>query len=176
MFKPKGLFSDITCPYNHECVLPQCLFAHPKDDAIISDKPNGLLHGSKTAEAKEEPVELSEDGPRKRRKVSGAITPPGLTTTQDATLTNKVDAPSRSITSTKLPVSSKPLVSSQRRASPPPTKRQSNLKPDESARSRAKSPVAASVLKPAVIQKPLKAETLNPRMPTLLIHHCVLAN
>lgn len=28
MFKSKGLFSGITCPYKDECVLPQCIFGH----------------------------------------------------------------------------------------------------------------------------------------------------
>lgn len=176
MFKPKGLFSDITCPYNQECVLPQCLFSHPNDAAAASAAPNGLPDGRKTAEADKELVVPSEDEPRKRRKISRAITPPVITTKQDITVAKKDGAPGWAMSSTILPTSSKPLVSSQRRASPPSVKRQSNLKVDENAQSRAKNFVDASVPKPTAMQKSLKSETLNPRMTTFLKHHCVLAN
>lgn len=168
MFKTKGLFSDITCPYNQECVLPQCLFAHREDDAGASLDTNGILHSFNTTAFKQQPVELSDDGPRKWRKVSGAITPPHATSKQDATVDKKVAAPKLAPSPQMAPIS-KPLISSQRRASPPPTKRQSNPKEDEKFQTTARSAVTVPKQKPAVAQKPIKVETLNPRTTTFSI-------
>ena len=30
MFTSKGLFSDVVCPYQEKCLLPGCMFSHPK--------------------------------------------------------------------------------------------------------------------------------------------------
>lgn len=162
MFRPKGLFADITCPYNQECVLPSCLFAHPEDDGGIPPVPGGLC-GSTTAVG-EEPVGLLEDGgPRKRRKLDDATAPPAITPKHETTILKKIDAPIA--TSNTLLSSSKPFVSSQKRAavSPPPTKRRSTLKVDENGQPKAKSSIATPT------SKPLKSESLNPRMTSLHI-------
>ena len=36
MFTSKGLFSDVVCPYQENCLLPGCMFSHPKPAELAS--------------------------------------------------------------------------------------------------------------------------------------------
>lgn len=161
MFRPKGLFADITCPYNQECVLPHCLFAHRDEAAVAKTASEGNPVSTTITPDPTAPIELLEnDGPqRKKRKVeASALAATALK--QETNITKKTGATTAS--SKTNPPSSKPLVTSDKRAvSPPPTKRPSALSKAENGGSKAP---AATKPKPAIAQKPLKAETLNPRL------------
>ena len=61
MFTTRGLFSQVPCPYQENCLLPRCIFAHPKEEA-------GTASAIESVQGKDH-VSTSQDDPRKRRKL-----------------------------------------------------------------------------------------------------------
>jgi RNA exonuclease 1 len=172
MFTSKGLFSEITCPYKDDCVLPRCLFAHPKEAELVSPAPAALQPYMQNPSINAG-SEISEAGPNKRRKIDENVSPRAHT---DETKHEQKA------------VRKEPIQSTLRPISPPPTRRsteivsQSVLKtPLVGTKSPGELKAAATASMPAVrkakncetvaktgvsvkAEKPLKTGSLNPRL------------
>ena len=156
MFKSKGLFSSVTCPYNVQCVLPQCLFGHPKS------RPSSGLEAPDAVQAASSggPSDITTgfaDNPNKRRKLEGGKLEPVATKSAQVRSdpTGKTSAAPATNVASKPPSS---LLSQSRDVSPPAVKRSSV--PTSAASTNNEKPIS----KDAAASKAPKTETLNPRM------------
>lgn len=153
MFTSKGLFAEITCPYNDTCALPNCLFAHPK--ATVSKAAVDIASNS-AEKALDEP-EIFHDRHRKRQKLDS----PGSSTSIGEVKPLKA-APNPKLTQ----------KSTHRPVSPPPIRRELPRAPKPSVIPSPKGPVTPKVDLSKSAPKPppkplatvLKAEGLNPRL------------
>jgi RNA exonuclease 1 len=168
MFTSQGLFSEIICPYNAACVLPNCLFAHP---VLASSNPT-FLQGGGSLEESAIGIEKDEGGPRKRRKLD-----------EDGHVTSK-----RSVEITETVLKPKAsFIAVNRAISPPPLRRDlgastntsvvpKQYPPQKPPREDAKKvstlsdsyqvPVKKAITKssPQAPQAQVKLAVLNPRM------------
>jgi RNA exonuclease 1 len=144
MFSPKGLFSEITCPYSEACLTPNCLFAHPKSDPADCNTAVTIKNEGGFPVANP-----GSDGERhKRRKLVAGEGPNART-------------PVLAIAS---PVPKKALSSIARPISPPILR----LQGDHDSKSPVRKPPSVPSPKPKTVAlkppKPVKAESLNPRL------------
>jgi len=141
MFTSKGLFSSIPCPYNDSCVLPKCLFLHPKPDSVDA---YGAL--SKSAEDTVGNKSKNLDDVRWKEEV------------EVASKSLKANANQNSELKTA-------LRTVRRDVSPPPLRRT----PDNASNINTikQKPAVEKVQRETLTDNPakrLKVETLNPRM------------
>jgi len=170
MFTSKGLFSDITCPYSENCVLPKCLFAHPKKAVPKTASPVAGVSSvaEETPKDQQEKTEVLEDRQRKRRKLDDGETITVRTAKKEEG--TKLAQKTEVITEAKsVQKTSTPLSSESRPISPPPTQRTSALSPATTQKLTSGTVKPITVPKvalktPAPPEKPLKAESLNPRL------------
>lgn len=64
MFSAKGLFSEVPCPHRATCLLPGCIFAHPKDGIKLTDTTVSIQSKGQ--------LSSGQDEPRKRRKLESS--------------------------------------------------------------------------------------------------------
>jgi len=164
MFTSKGLFSQITCPYQDTCVLPSCIFGH-------SDGQTSTL-----ADVSQEEQSNIDDqqGQRKRQKVDDD----SLSTEQAGGKSefgaSKVIARSSILRLTPEPKATNRHSAATREISPPPLKRKaangavpidnSSAQNGHNSSYASTPPISsrAEVLTP--LKAPLKTESLNPRI------------
>lgn len=155
MFTSKGLFANVFCPHQENCILPRCIFKHP-DGKLVDSGP--AVISAHTIAARNE-----QDGQRKRQKVSDEK--------DDGTIASKAISSQEIVQgedSTKRPVAargdrrSKSLSAATREISPPPLKKATQnassstkpaTKPTTGLKAMPKTPVKAAI----------KQEGLNPR-------------
>ena len=68
MFSSLGLFKQVDCPEGPRCALPTCIFAHRK---VPSGDQSSLPSTATPRPTTRSPDPIVDDGPRKRRKVTG---------------------------------------------------------------------------------------------------------
>jgi len=140
MFTSKGLFSDIVCPYQEKCLLPGCMFSHPKPTESVP----ALATISINEPQKEKPI------PEKQGRNAKPHIEPGRTMTTKGT---------NDLLKTALVPKERVFVGEP--VSPPPLRRKAlNGNTIPVAKQPPKSAAPAPL--PKVIQPP-KKEGLNPR-------------
>lgn len=165
MFTSKGLFSEITCPYNEECVLPKCLFAHPKIPVAnpVSSSQTASSLSAETSTSKKAAKDAPENGHDKRRKLSDGGAVPIHTV-------NKLEMINPSQKTEVLPgLKNTDSLSSGKRTVSSPSGRTSALASASTPNTAPRLVNATVASKPAPKTaasplKPIKAESLNPRL------------
>ncbi|KAI9778656.1 MAG: RNA exonuclease 3 [Peltula sp. TS41687] len=178
MFSTLGLFSQIRCPGDNRCLLPNCLFLHKKAEVAV----NGSSSASSTSVGT--PQDISADGEnaasRKRRKLESTTSSAGVSSTPASNAhsrPSKQRSPVASVqpSATKAPVQEQrkpnaeipPLQTARKPVSPPPSRRQ------PTATSQASQNGVSSDAAPSTstkIQRKIghgrgpAIETLNPRL------------
>lgn len=166
MFKPRGKFQSISCPYDGDCVLPRCLFAHSY----------GSVQGIKqtkfspvSRDAIFETASRGDDRAAKRRRLDTAID----RKSEDIAPFEESEVPQvKSQPQVKVRTAATPaLISEKRSVSPPPVRRSTAGLPvriptmaSDKNDIAAKDDVLKPATKPLPTVKPPKTETLNPRM------------
>ncbi|PBP20335.1 exonuclease [Diplocarpon rosae] len=156
MFTPKGLFSEVACPFQETCMLPRCIFNHieakPKTVAAevsVTSSHSGQLN-----------AENNQERPRKRQKPNDeTVKPLQVAEADKKTSPNPV---LRSKVGERPPSTSRAAT---RDISPPPLKRKSeNVKSTTSKSLLQKPSTPKAGVKAPVVKPPLKQESLNPRV------------
>lgn len=166
MFTSKGLFWDITCPYQETCKLPGCIFAHP--NGRFGDAPVAV------PESRDETLTNNNgDSQRKRRKLDSEDQTTGAASLSTQTQVEiALKAPPNPEISTKESSKSKPFIS--RPVSPPPLRKKS-LNEGTPAGTSSKDGLSSSqtsavrssstpkTTSKAPVSQQAKVEGLNPR-------------
>lgn len=164
MFPSLGLFKKVNCPEQSHCSLSNCIFSHhgPSDHGLEATP---KLPPSKLAVLND--VELEQDGPRKRRRISreGEDSTDLVSTTPDATSSLPLpNTPSRhGLESSKLP------STVTREVSPPAlrsfkTKAANNLLAKAERTSKLKPPPELKPSGCSASAKKVADVSLNPRI------------
>jgi RNA exonuclease 1 len=167
MFSSKGLFSEVTCPYQSTCQLPRCLFWHP--DSAAQATPS-------IVNSEEIDLGEDEDRPRKRQKVdeNQKSNGDGRTTFREkAEALGKKD-PKALSAPTANGRGQRRILDPDRPISPPPLRRKSQLPVVQNGSSSTPiktltpavtfAPVTPKVVAKTPVKAPLKQESLNPRV------------
>ena len=175
MFSSLGLFQQVDCPEGPRCSIPCCIFAHRKVPSNDEGALQAALAPRQTGHHKD--LDL-ENGPRKRRRVTGPDEQLEITANHAVNLTIEPAASKPPLTRVASPkeISKRhdtfhevPPVSILRPISPPPLRgfkgKPSDSGPTagttESRDKIAKSSRASNLEKPS---KDVPVESLNPRM------------
>ncbi|KAN0112713.1 hypothetical protein V8E51_005664 [Hyaloscypha variabilis] len=163
MFTSKGLFSQVTCPYQDTCVLPSCIFGH--SDSTIST----------VAEVIQEEQSAIDDqqGQRKRQKVNSDSLKTEEAGETDSGGVDEVTPKSLSLRSTPESKAKKRGSVATREISPPLRRKATNgaapvnTSPAQNGPNSSATPTSIITTKVAVsipVQAALKTESLNPRV------------
>ena len=177
MFSTKGLFSQVPCPQEADCLLPRCIFAHPKHNAKSTDAIESVQH--------EAHLSSGHDESRKRRKLEAEdlrSDSAGSSKDKKETGTLRYSAeshePSPSHHPSTQPESTRAKIfPSTREISPPPLRRKpqaekpaavnahndTNNNPSKKHPPIATAIAAASIAVKTPVKEPTKQESLNPR-------------
>ena len=177
MFNTKGLFSQVPCPEEANCLLPRCIFSHPKNYSKSTDAIEVIQNESH--------LSSGQDESRKRRKLeSENLTPESSGSSNNKKETDTLSCigeshePSPSHHPSTQPESTgKQIFPSTREISPPPLRRKpqaekpatvnayntTNNKPSKSQPPIATAITATNTAVKTPIKEPTKQESLNPR-------------
>ncbi|KAF4631999.1 hypothetical protein G7Y89_g6132 [Cudoniella acicularis] len=183
MFTSKGLFSAIECPHQDTCILPRCIFGHPKG---LLFKGESSVRDGVSAPIQGDDDQGDQESRRKRQKLDDRASTIGSGTfiSEKASTSGVGQAirdSSRSANLSQLPgENDRPKPSSLTRAiSPPPTRKNpqigfttafkqtpsqsSNVDSRKPSQNLTPIPVKAASETKTPVKAPLKTESLNPR-------------
>lgn len=174
MFTSKGLFSEIECPYKDTCMLPRCIFAHPRSlpSTAITVVEN------QSYEALDE--EQGQESRRKRLKLAGENERTASHSDKASTTVQAVQKSSHSTSEDDTPQQKPKRISSLTRPVSPPALRNKSQngtttvtkdsrvhhgnppasKPSPAPKS---TPFKLAAEKAPPVKAPIKKEALNPR-------------
>ncbi|KAI9735424.1 MAG: RNA exonuclease 3 [Claussenomyces sp. TS43310] len=156
MFTSKGLFSEVHCPYNDQCVLPNCLFLHARSQLQAPvTAGDGQTEGLVTLPSQASPTLDKntgdrDDGRQKRQRINEKA--PSQGSARGIVTTARHVAPPASTP-----------ASIRREISPPPLRLSADTISKASSPASAKK-AADNKAKAAVCSENVKEEALNPRL------------
>jgi RNA exonuclease 1 len=179
MFTTKALFSEVPCPNQPNCLLPRCIFSHPKEDVNTA----GVIASNES----EVQVSIGQDDGRKRRKLGDHhLASQHLASPKDGGQIDVFDsheshaASSSPQTSRSAGRTTDNIFVTNRNISPPPlrkklqtqaplpaqpsfTQNSTGRTPSNAQPSSGPSTPITKILTKTPVKAPAKQETLNPR-------------
>lgn len=172
MFTTKSLFSEVPCPNQQNCLLPRCIFSHPKEEANAA--------GVGASIQPEADVATNYDEARKRRKLTDENVKPGsLASSKHDSSELHEDSPSRQSNASSERRSEKGFLIN-REISPPPLRKKlqtqtpapvvktplaslTNKTESKPQLSSTQSTPTTKAVSRTPVKTPIKQESLNPR-------------
>jgi RNA exonuclease 1 len=171
MFTTKGLFSEVPCPHQQNCLLPRCIFLHPKEEA------NATNAGASTQG--EADVATNYDEARKRRKLADENgNPRSLASSKEDGFESHKGSPSRQSNASSGRRTENGSVI-DREISPPPLRKKlqtqmpgpvktplasyTNTTHSATQPSSTQSTPITNAVSRTPVKAPIKQESLNPR-------------